>query len=317
MPDTSGINDTLSEVFEKLTSFRSLGVVLGILLLAFLASKLIAAIIISVAKRIADTSDATSDEERSIQLRRVETYLGVLIAFARALIIGIAAYAILKILLPQRGLLVTTIGAGTFFVVFANATIAPLLRDITSGVTMIIERWFSVGDFVRIEPFAEVGGVVERVTLRSTKLRNINGEVIWLHNQYIQGVKITPRGLRTMAIDIFVRNLDAGLELVEDISKTLPTSPTMLASPLVISDHEKLAKKLWKITITGQTAPGREWLIEKFIVEALKDADTEHSDKKQKVIVYGPLVRFADSVAEKRFKRAVRVRRQDPTSDKR
>lgn len=309
----SSINETLYDIFNKLTSFHSLGIVLGIILLAFLASKLVAYLIIMIAKRIADTSDATSDEEKSIQLRRIETYLGVLIAALRAVIVGIAVYAIFKILLPQRGALVSTIGIGTFFVVFANATIAPLLRDITAGVTMIIERWFSVGDFIRIEPFAEVGGVVERVTLRSTKLRNINGEVIWLHNQYIQGVKITPRGLRTMAIDIFVRNLEAGLELVEDISKTLPTSPTMLASPLVVSDHEKLAKKLWKITITAQTAPGREWLVENFIVEALKDADTEHQDKKPKIIVYGPLVRFADQAAEKRFKRAVRIRRQNPT----
>jgi hypothetical protein len=171
---------------------------------------------------------------------------------------------------------------------------------------MIVERWFSVGDFIRVEPFAEVGGVVERVTLRSTKLRNINGEIIWLHNQYIQGVKITPRGIRTMAVDIFVRNHKAGLKLVEDISRTLPTSPTMLASPLVVASEEELAKDLWRITIMGQTAPGREWLIEKFVVEALKDAD---HGKKERTIVYGPMVRFADKTAEKRFKRAVRVNR--------
>lgn len=304
--DLSQINDLIKEGLNRVTTFRALIVMIVIFGIAYLLSHLIARLIVNVAQAIALRSDTTSDEERSIQLRRIETYLSVLIASIRGIIFAIAVYVALKQLLPNRGALVSTIGIGTFFVVVANATIAPLLRDVTSGVTMIVERWFSVGDFIRVEPFAEVGGVVERVTLRSTKLRNINGEVVWLHNQYIQGVKITPRGIRTLAIDIFVRNRKAGLALVDDVSKTLPTSPTMLASPLVIASEEELSKDLWRITIMGQTAPGREWLIEKFVKEALEDAD---HGKKERVIVYGPLVRYADKTAEKRFKRAVRVNR--------
>ncbi|MGF7228709.1 MAG: mechanosensitive ion channel family protein [Candidatus Saccharibacteria bacterium] len=306
MPNTSDINSVVKEVANKLTSFHALFIILIVFAGAYIFSRLIAKLIISVAQKIALRSDTTSDEERSIKLRRIETYLSVTIATVRGIIFAVGAYVVLKLLLPDRGALVTTIGAGTFFVVFANATIAPLLRDVTSGVTMIVERWFSVGDFIRVEPFMDVGGVVERATLRSTKLRNINGEIIWLHNQYIQGVRITPRGLRTMAIDIFVRDLKAGRLLVKDIASTLPTSPTMLASPLVITNEEEIANDLWRITIMGQTAPGREWLIEKFTTEALKDAD---HNKKTRVIVYGPLVRFADKTAEKRFKRAVRVNR--------
>ncbi len=306
MPDLSELNDIVNEGSNKLTSLHAAFVLVVVFAIAYLLSHLVAKLVISVAKSIALRSDTTSDEERSIQLRRIETYLSVMIASARGVIFAVAAYVALRFLLPNRGALVSTIGIGTFFVVFANATIAPLLRDVTSGVTMIVERWFSVGDFIRVEPFAEVGGVVERVTLRSTKLRNINGEIVWLHNQYIQGVKITPRGIRTLAVDIFVRDHKAGLALVADIAKTLPTSPTMLASPLVVASEEELAKDLWRITIMGQTAPGREWLIEKFVLEALKDAD---HGKKERTIVYGPMVRFADKTAEKRFKRAVRVNR--------
>lgn len=307
MQDLSVVNDIIRDGFSKITSFRSILTLIGIFAVAYIVTQIIAKLIVTIAKSIALRSDTTSDDERHIQLRRIETYLSVMIAFMRALVFAVAIYVALKILLPQRGALVTTIGAGTFFVVFANATIAPLLRDITAGVTMIIERWFSVGDFIRVEPFSGVGGVVERVTLRSTKLRDINGEIVWLHNQYIQGVKITPRGVRTLAVDIFVRNHKAGLALVSDISKTLPTSATMLASPLVIAGEQQLAKGLWRITIMGQTAPGREWLIEKFVVEALKDAD---KGRKNHIIVYGPLVRFADKTAEQRFKRAVRIRQK-------
>lgn len=304
MVELSSVNDAIKDVFSQFISWQALSLIIGVFGCAYIISWILAKAIIKVAQAIGVQSDITSDEERHIQLRRIETYLSVTIAILRGLLFAAAAYIVFKQLLPNRGALVTTIGAGTFFIFFANATVAPLLRDITSGVTMIIERWFSVGDFIRVEPFGDVGGVVERVTLRSTKLRSINGEVIWLHNQYIQAVKTTPRGTRTLAIDIFVRDKKAGLSLVHDVSKTLPTSPTMLASPLVVSDEEELAKDLWRITISGQTAPGREWLIEQFVHDALKDAD---DDKKQRVIVYGPLVRYADKTAEKRFSRAVRV----------
>ena len=314
------MDDFLSRV-DKFTKslFHSAGSLHGVLvialalLVAFVSSRLIAWLVVRIAQAIAVRSDTTSNEERSIQLRRVETYLSVAIAIIKAVIVMTVAYITVILLLPKGGTVATTIGAGTFFVVFANATIAPLLRDITSGATMIVERWFSVGDFIRVEPFAEVGGVVERVTLRSTKLRSINGEAIWLHNQYIQAVKTTPRGVRTLAIDVFVRELSLGMSLVRDVCKTLPSGPTMLARPLRVTNKEELAPNLWKITMVGQTAPGREWLIQNFIADALKDADKERPEKR--IIIYGPLVRFADETAEKRFRRAVRVARQRPLED--
>lgn len=290
-------------------SIRNILIFIVACIFAYLISAVAAKLIIKIAQKIAVRSDTTSSEERSIRLRRVETYLSVAIALVRAVIVGIIAYIALRLLIPKENSLATTIGAGTFFIVFANATIAPVLRDFTSGAKMIAERWFSVGDFIRVEPFIEVGGVVERVTLGSTKLRNLNGEIVWLHNQYIQGVKLTPRGVRTIAIDIFVRNLDLGRELVDDVCKTLPGGPTMLARPLRITEEDKLADKLWRITLQGQTVPGREWLIEQFIAEALKDADKEQEHKR--IIIYGPLVRYVDAVAEKRFKRAVRVARDN------
>lgn len=295
-----GAVDTLQKIFTG----NSILILIAAFIVAYIVSAVVAGIIIKIAKVISVRSDSASNEETSIRLRRVETYLSVAIAIIRALIMGVAAYIAFGFIIPEQGGLLTTIGAGTVFVVIANATVAPLLRDFTSGVVMIVERWFTVGDFVRIEPFADVGGVVERITLRSTKLRDLNGETVWLHNQYVQGVKVTPRGVRTMAVDVFVRRLEAGTKLVEEVATTLPNGPTMLVSPLKIEETEKLADDLWRITAVAKTAPGREWLIEKFIADALKDNDKHRKDH---LIVYGPLVRYADELAEKRFRRAVRA----------
>jgi hypothetical protein len=201
---------------------------------------------------------------------------------------------------------VAAIGAGTVFVVIAGQTIGIVLRDLTAGTMMIAERWFTVGDFIKVEPFWDVAGVVEKFTLRSTRIRALNGEIIWVHNQHITGVRVTPRGVRTMAVDIFVRDLEKGEEAVKHVISAIPKGKMMLAKPLRITSRQKWGDEMWRITTTGQTAPGREWLIQDYFVEMVKNID-EGVKKADRLLAYPPFARSADDAADKRFNRAVRV----------
>ena len=220
---------------------------------------------------------------------------------------AVVAYVVWRLISPAANSGAAAIGASAFFIVFAGQTLGMVLRDITTGAIMIIEQWFNVGDFVKIEPFINVSGVVERFTLRSTKLRSLSGEIIWIHNQQIQAAHVTPRGVRTLSVDVFVRNKDKGLRTLKEIIKAVPVGPTMLAQPLKMSKPEEWGGALWRITITGQTAPGREWLIENFFVNAIKEVDSSVRNKINRTFVYEPIARYADPVADKKFKRAVRA----------
>lgn len=273
---------------------------------AFFFGKLVAKIIVKITQRIAVQSDLASTEERFFKLRQVETYLSVSIAVMRFFIVVAAVLIAIELLINDPFKPVTVITASTVFAVLGAATVGPLLRDITVGSAMIVEKWYGVGDFVRFEPFSNIQGVVERVTLRSTKIRDISGEIIWIHNQHVQAVSVTPNGKRTQAIDIFVDNVEQAKKEVERVVKTLRPSPTMMASPLHIVETEQITDDLWRITIAGETAPGREWMLENFFVSALKEADRRN---RHFSIVYGPLVRYADEAAERRFRRAVRVKK--------
>lgn len=297
--------------FASPNAFRSTIIFIVAVLVAYIASKYLARAVIVVAQRVAVRSDSASDEETLIRLRQVETYLSIVAAGIRAVVVGAVAYYTLTILTPKATTSAAAIGAGTFFIVFAGATIGILLRDLTVGASMIMEQWFHVGDFIKIEPFWDVSGVVERFTLRSTKLRSLNGEVIWVHNQYIQAVHITPRGVRTLAVDVFVHDLDKGKSTLTRLMKAVPSSPMMLAKPLKITASEKWGEDLWRLTVTGQTAPGREWLIEKFFVDTIIDVDAEVTDRTKRVFAYAPIARYADPVADKKFKRAIRASKSE------
>lgn len=299
------------EFLAKPNDYRAILILITSIVVTFWLSRFLARGIIIVAQKVAVQGDTETREDRIVMYRQVETYLSITVAVVRALTVAIVAYITWRILTPQGssavgGSAAAAIGASTFFIVFAGATVGLLLRDITSGAVMIIERWFTIGDFIKIEPFIDMSGVVERMTLRSTKLRSLSGEVIWVHNQQIQAVHVSPRGVRTMAVDVFVHDPAVAGKAIRNVATTIPTGATMLAGPLKVNEPEQWGDDLWRITVIGETAPGREWLIEQFFVNAIKALD-EGKKKAEKMLAYEPIARYADPIADKRFKRAVRI----------
>lgn len=303
--DIQYIEREINTFFTEPNAMRSLVILLASIIIAFFLSKFVAFVIIKIAQLIARFSDNAPDEERQVIYRRVETYLSVSVALVRALIVGFVAFYVWKLLSPAATTGAAAIGASAFFVVLAGGTIGMILRDITSGASMIIEGWFNVGDYIDVEPFDKLAGVVERMTLRSTKLRSLSGEVIWVHNQYMQAVKVTPRGLRRIAVDVFVNDKPAGRKTIDRAIATMPvgTLKVLKAPEVVVS--EKWGDNLWLFTVVGETAPGREWLMENYFVDSLREIDDRQ--KQSKSLVRPPIVRYADPAAERSFKRAVRM----------
>lgn len=301
----NGFGAEVERLISEPNIVRTLTVITLAFIVAYWGSRFVARGIVRVAQLIAVRADNTTNEERIIRLRRVETYLSILTALIRALIVAMATYYAWRALSPTNDSSAYALGASAFIVVAAGATVGMVLRDITAGAVMIIEKWFHVGDYIRVEPFADVSGVVERVTLRSTRLRNLNGEIIWLHNQHVQGVKVTPRGLRTIAVDIFVNDKRIGESLIEKAMATMPIGTMKLARKPDITRTEKWGEQLWLFTVVGETAPGREWLMENYFVDSLRELDERR--KGPQTMVRPPIVRYADAAAERSFKRAVRM----------
>lgn len=297
----NAVNNVLSQI-----DLNAILIFLIAIVAAYFVSKLCVAIVIKLVRLIVKfLSQAPTKGERSLNAQRVETYLSVSLALLRGAIFAIFLFAAWQVVNPEAAPL-AIISASTFFVVVAGATLAPMFRDVMSGALIIAERWFNVGDYVSLMPFGSASGVVERMTLRYTRLRDINGEVIWIQNQNIQGARVLPNGYRTFTLDLFVNNLGSGKKLIEQTAKAFPTGPTMMRKELTISKTQDLGNGLWQITACCQTAPMREWLIEEFASEAIKKQD---EDAKKQCIVYGPMVRYTDPDTEKRFSKSVQLKR--------
>ena len=303
---TTIANDA-SKFLAEPNAYRSVLVLIAAIIIAYIASRFLAQGIVKIAQIVGTKSDNISNQEKLIRYRQIETYLSIAVAIVRAAVVAIVAYIAWRLLSPPSSSGAAAIGASTFFIVFAGATLGIVLRDITAGAAMIVEGWFHVGDFIKVEPFIGVAGIVERFTLRSTKLRSLSGEVVWIHNQQIQSVHVTPNGVRTYAVDIFTKDQERATAVLQEIIDAVPSSAALVSKPLKMGLIEEWNDGLWHIVVEGKTAPGREWLIENFFVNAVKEIDVSKK-KSDKIFVYEPTARYADPVAERKFKRAVRNR---------
>ncbi len=287
------ISDTFFNAHSLLTLFISL-------LAASILGRLIAAISRRVTKELAKRADKTTNLNTVNKLRRSETLIILTSAMIRVLLVVLALYFWWVFTHPTQrpGAL---IGASALFALILGGTLSPLLRDMAYGSVMMAEHWFGIGDHVTIEPFT-LQGIVERVTLRSTKIRSLNGETIWLNNQTIQAVRITPRGVSTMALELFVSDLERARTLIDEVNLRLPRGPLMVVKQLTVMTETEVGDKLWHITAIGETAPERQWLLEKYAVQIFQELDEK---SRKPVLLHEPIPRFADGEAERRFARTI------------
>lgn len=300
--------EVLSNIANTLFNARSLLSFIVAVGAAIILGRIIAAVLRRFTHALSRRADKSQDLKEVNRLRRVETLTILTVALIRMILVILAIYFWWVYAHPGQQP-TALIGASALVVIIAGATIGPILRDLAYGGVMMAEHWFGVGDHIKVEPFGDLQGVVERVTLRSTKIRGLNGEIIWINNQNIQGVRVSPKGVRTIAIDIFVNDLTRGLRLLEQANLRLPIGPLLVVRPLQIMSKTQVGDNLWHIVAVGETAPGREWILQDYATNLMKEMDEE---KKRKVLQTDPIARFSDSDAERRFARTIQNARKSP-----
>jgi moderate conductance mechanosensitive channel len=231
-----------------------------------------------------------------IELKRRETTVAVIrtgigyVAFVAALVLAGA--------LVSGGFdRLTTVAGASFVLILAGFAIQRVLIDILAGFSMFIERWYSVGDTIAI-PALEVQGIVEDLSLRRTKLRSLDGEVINIHNSQIPAVRVLPGGLKEFDVELVASDREKAERLVLDVGAVLPEGPTTFVHRPQVHAIEELAPGFVRLRMRTAVAPGREWLVQGFYADLLKERADRH------LIVHGPVVLGVDERASRSFARA-------------
>jgi hypothetical protein len=231
-----------------------------------------------------------------IGLKRRETIVSLVQTSVRYVAYGVA---LVVTLIQIAGLGSNGALAGaSLVVVLIGFALQRFLIDILTGFFMQFEGWFAIGDSITVEPYG-LAGIVEEISLRSTKLRALSGEVMFVHNSQVLAVRVLPRGLREVTIELFVRDEQKGRALFEQAARVMPIGPTEFVRPPWIESVQRLDADLIHLRARATLAPGREWLAEGFLVAVLKER------AEPDLIVHGPIVMDHDELARIRFARTI------------
>jgi small-conductance mechanosensitive channel len=214
----------------------------------------------AIAAAAAQAERALVDERRHQRVRALGSVLRSAASVTIFTIAGVAVLGDLGInlapLLASAGVVGIAIGFGA----------QNLVRDYLSGIFMLVEDQYGVGDVITV---GDATGTVETVTLRITRLRDVNGIVWHVRNGAIERVGNESQGWARAVIDFpvpYAADLATIRSILADAAETMWNEPVwravMLEKPEVWG-AQKVSSTEVIMRIVVKTAPLRQWEVER------------------------------------------------------
>ncbi|MDJ0556914.1 MAG: mechanosensitive ion channel family protein [Microcoleaceae cyanobacterium MO_207.B10] len=255
---------------------------------ASLGTPLFILLLLLVARLSIKGGDALSDffarrwsEQKSIQKRqtlRVSTLARVSKAWLRAIVYLLLGVTLLHHL-HQLGTFTQVVTVFLGFISFALSLASQnLLKDLIAGLMILSEDQYAVGDWIIIDG---QNGLVQTITLRVTKLRNLDGELITIPNGSIGVVRNLSSEWSQVnyAIEVaYDADVDRVMGVMEAIAQQLYCDPQwqnqILEAPKVLG-VDKIAHTGIEIRLIIKTQPMQQWLVGREFRRRLKKAFDE------------------------------------------
>jgi small-conductance mechanosensitive channel len=167
-----------------------------------------------------------------------------------------------------------------------------LIKDFIGGFLILIENQYAVGDVIQV---GGVSGSVERLTLRTTHVRDVNGNLHVVPNGDVRTVANVTRGWSRAMVDIGVayeEDLERVVAVLEGVVDAFVDDsdfgPQLLERPKVLAP---LSLGDWSMTmrVMVKTPAGKQWGVamelRKRILAACKRAKVELPYPRQEVLV--------------------------------
>jgi moderate conductance mechanosensitive channel len=196
-------------------------------------------------------------EQRAKTIGSVFKSIVSFLVFGIAFVMVLAEFGVnLGPILASAGIVGVAIGFGA----------QNLVKDFLSGVFMMLEDQYGVGDVVDT---GEAIGTVEAVGLRITTLRDVNGTVWYVRNGEILRVGNSSQGFAVAVVDVplgYGADVGRATEILgqvsTDVTDTEPTSADVLEPPEVLG-VERVSAEGITMRVTVKVRPGRQWAVQR------------------------------------------------------
>lgn len=164
-----------------------------------------------------------------------------------------------------------------------------LVKDFLSGIFMVIEDQYGVGD---VTDLGDAVGTVESVGLRVTRLRDVNGTVWYVRNGEVIRVGNKSQGWARAVVDVdigFDNDVDQVRQLLLSSANALFAKPeygAMILEPPEVWGVEALSSDGLVIRLVVKTVPLQQWRVARLLRENIKAAfDAADVDFPQRTVL--------------------------------
>jgi small conductance mechanosensitive channel len=204
--------------------------------------------------------------------QRARTIGSVLRSTISVIVLTIAAIMVLDVFGVALGPILASAGIVGVAVGFGAQN---LVRDFLSGMFMLLEDQYGVGDVVDL---GEASGAVEAVGLRITTLRDINGTVWYVRNGEILRVGNKSQGYAVAVVDLPVaHSADIGeaTELLRRVSQEVVEREGIkeqVLEPVEVLGVDRVGPEGVTLRMIVKVQPGQQWAVQRALNAALTDA---------------------------------------------
>lgn len=204
-------------------------------------------------------------------VRRRRTLANVMKYAANVVIVTVAAITILH----ETGVDIAPLlaGAGVVGIVIGLGA-QNLMRDSLAGLFVLVEHQYDVDDWVTM---AGVTGRVEDVTLRMTKLRDIDGNVHFVPNGQAAVVTNLTKEWARATLDVGVaykEDVDRVIGVLREIGDEIAADPDwrdVLLEPMEIPGVQNLGESSVDIRVFFKTLPDEKWRVARELRRRIKN----------------------------------------------
>lgn len=198
---------------------------------------------------------------------RTRTIGAVLSSVASVVITTLAVLMLLDTIGAPLGPVLASAGIGGVALGFGAQS---LVKDYLSGMFMILEDQYGVGDIVDV---GELTGTVEDVGLRVMRLRDPSGQVWYIRNGEINRVGNRSQGWSTGIVDVPVAYDEDVVKVLAVLKTTMdevyadPKWENVLLGAPEIAGVDRIEGGTMVIRIFAKCAPNQHWGVQRDILE--------------------------------------------------
>jgi small conductance mechanosensitive channel len=205
--------------------------------------------------------------------QRREAVLGILKSVVTGLIYTTAMFMALGKIGIDLGPLLAGAGVVGVALGFGAQT---LVGDFLSGIFILVEDQYGVGDEVTFRPKSAAGepvvGVVEALSLRNTRLRAINGTVWHVPNGEMRAVGNTSQHWSRAVLDVPVAHgvdIARAKEVIARTAERLREHDPSILEPPAVWGVQSMSPNGITIRLVIKTTPSQQWRVTRAVREAL------------------------------------------------